>query len=128
MADGKYACSKWIVTFLILGAVPAFAIDRGRLDRCQDMLGACYDICKSHGTPAKLCNKKCTTDLCGLPWKESYGSFLDQRIEDDAAGTRNRSTGGLKRSNRGRRNVDEPKAPAEEQGFLGKLWPFAWFQ
>jgi hypothetical protein len=86
MAGGKRGCGKWMAIILIAG-MPASAMDRARLDRCQAQLGVCYDACKSSGTAPKVCDRKCTTGRCGLPWTESYGSFLDRRIEENAART-----------------------------------------
>jgi hypothetical protein len=92
MAHGICARSGWIAAILITGT-SAFAIDRVRLDRCQAELGVCYDSCKSRGTAPGLCDIQCTTDRCGLPWRESYGAFLDRRIEENAARTPNKFIG-----------------------------------
>ncbi len=84
MASARSGRSKWIAVILMV-ATPASAVDGAHLDRCQAKLGACYESCKLHGTAPKACNENCTTDKCGLPWKESYGAFIDRRIEDHAA-------------------------------------------
>jgi hypothetical protein len=63
----------------------AWAVDRAHLDQCQAQLAACYETCKSEGMPPKNCSDRCTTDQCGLPWREGYGAFLDRRIEENAA-------------------------------------------
>jgi hypothetical protein len=83
-ASARPSRSKWIAIILIMGT-PASAVDHARLDRCQARLGACYESCKSHGTTPNACNEKCTTDQCGLWWKESYGAFIDRMIEENAA-------------------------------------------
>jgi hypothetical protein len=115
MGGGKYSGTMWIAIVFMAGA-PAFAIDRARLDRCQAQLGACYDQCKSRGTDPKVCNQKCSTGRCGLYWDESYGAFLDRRIEENAAGTQNGFVG-LKRL-KGRRGQDpqpsEGRAPVQD--------------
>jgi hypothetical protein len=116
MAGDRHGRTKWIA-IIVMAGTPALAINHARLDRCQARLEACYDACKSRGTTPKLCNQKCTTRLCGLPWKESYGSFLDRRIEESAARTRNGFIG-LKRL-KGRRKYQEyrqPEEPVEEVG------------
>jgi hypothetical protein len=69
---------------LAMGA-HAWAADRAQLDRCQTQLAACYETCKSEGVAPKTCSERCTTDQCGLPWRETYGAFLDRRIEESAA-------------------------------------------
>jgi hypothetical protein len=69
---------------LAMGA-QAWAADRAELDRCQAQLTACYETCKSQGVAPKTCSDRCTTDQCGLPWREPYGAFLDRRIEETAA-------------------------------------------
>jgi hypothetical protein len=69
---------------IVMGA-QAWATDRAQLDRCQTQLAACYETCKSQGVAPKLCSERCTTDQCGLPWREAYGAFLDRRIEESAA-------------------------------------------
>lgn len=95
MAYGKFARIGWIAAIMIMGT-SAFAIDSARLDKCQIQLGACYDACKSRGTAPRLCDMGCTTDQCGLPWRESYGAFIDRRIEENAATTPHKFIG-LKR-------------------------------
>jgi hypothetical protein len=124
MAGGRYARTKWIAIVVMVGT-PAMAIDRARLDRCQAQLGACYDVCKSRGTTPKLCNRKCTTRLCGLPWQESFGSFLDRRIEENAARTWSEFTG-LKRLRDRRPGQDRHRheAPDEERGPLQDFFSF----
>lgn len=92
MAYGKCARSRWVAAILMVGT-SAFAMDGARLNKCQTQLGVCYDSCKSGGTAPAVCNVRCTTDRCGLPWRESYGAFLDRRIEENAARTPNRFIG-----------------------------------
>jgi hypothetical protein len=75
----------WGAAILVMSGVNAFSADRAHLDRCQDQLSACYESCKSKGVSPKLCSNSCTTDQCGLPRRESYGAFLDRRIEESAA-------------------------------------------
>ena len=67
------------------GFEPAGAEDRATLDRCEAKLSTCYDTCKAE-KPAGLCNAQCSTALCGLPWRESFGGFIDRRVEE-VAGT-----------------------------------------
>ena len=66
------------------GFEPAGAEDRAILDRCEAKLTACYDTCKAE-KPAQLCNVQCSTVLCGLAWRESFGAFQDRRIEETAS-------------------------------------------
>ncbi len=73
---------------LMLIASPARAegtVTREVLDRCEAKLTACYETCKGRGTSPSTCDKSCTTDQCGLPWNESFGAFIDRRIEELAA-------------------------------------------
>jgi hypothetical protein len=116
MAGEKCVPSKWIAIILFIGT-PALAIDRSSLDGCQARLGACYDACKAHGTAPKICNHECSTRRCGLPWNESYGAFLDRRIEENAARTRNRFIG-LKRLKRQRpyQDYNQAEEPIEKGG------------
>jgi hypothetical protein len=58
---------------------------RARLDWCEAKLSACHESCKARRTRADTCNDRCSTDLCGLHWRESFGSFIDRRIEENAA-------------------------------------------
>jgi hypothetical protein len=75
----------WIAGIALTIGAQAWATDRAHLDRCQTQLAACYETCKSQGEAPKICSNKCTTDQCGLPWREAYGAFLDRRIEETAA-------------------------------------------
>jgi hypothetical protein len=80
---GSYA--GWIAGVALSMGTQALAADRALLDRCQVQLSACYETCKTQGVAPKICDGKCTTDQCGLPWREAYGAFLDRRIEETAA-------------------------------------------
>jgi hypothetical protein len=82
---GLTRCTLSIAGLALLMGAQAWATDRALLDRCQTQLAACYETCKSQGAAPKLCSNKCTTDQCGLPWREGYGAFLDRRIEESAA-------------------------------------------
>jgi hypothetical protein len=75
----------WIAGMGLFVWAKAFAADRAQLDRCQTQLSACYETCKSEGVASNICDARCTTDQCGLPWREAYGAFLDRRIEETAA-------------------------------------------
>jgi hypothetical protein len=75
----------WIAGIGLAMGAQAWAADRAHLDRCQAQLATCYETCKSQGVAAKTCSERCTTDQCGLPWRETYGAFLDRRIEENAA-------------------------------------------
>jgi hypothetical protein len=108
MAGQRSGRSRWISILLMIGT-PASAVDRARLDRCEAQLGACYESCKARASP-KACNEKCTTGQCGLPWKESYGAFIDRRIEETAARTRYKFIG-LNRMTRQRRIREHPEDP-----------------
>jgi hypothetical protein len=76
---------RWIVGIILVMGTQAWSVDRAHLDRCQTQLTACYETCKSQGVAPKICSDRCTTDQCGLPWREAYGAFLDRRIEENAA-------------------------------------------
>jgi hypothetical protein len=76
---------RWIAAIGLTMGAQAWATDRVQLDRCQTQLAACYETCKSQGVAPKICSERCTTDQCGLPWREAYGAFLDRRIEENAA-------------------------------------------
>jgi hypothetical protein len=78
----RLGCLTWGAAILLTLGVNAFAADRAHLDRCEEQLSACYETCKSKGVSPKLCSNSCTTDQCGLPRRESYGAFLDRRIEE----------------------------------------------
>jgi hypothetical protein len=58
------------------------SISRYALDHCERTLRTCYEDCEAKGAAPSNCNKQCTTDKCSLPWTETYGAFLDRRIED----------------------------------------------
>jgi hypothetical protein len=82
---------NWIAPIVIAalalaaGFEPAKAEDRATLDRCEAQLTACYKACKaSEKKPSDLCNVQCSTVLCGLAWRESFGAFLDRRVEETA--------------------------------------------
>lgn len=81
--------TRWLVPLLLsllaiaAGFEPSSAEDRKTLDRCEAKLTACYDTCKAE-KPAGLCNVQCSTVLCGLPWQEPFGVFIDRRIEEKA--------------------------------------------
>jgi hypothetical protein len=91
----------WAVSgAVLLMATPASAVDRAHLDRCQAQLTACYEACKAKGTDARTCDRGCTTDQCGLPWRESYGAYIDRRIEETAAQVPNTFVG-LKKTKEG---------------------------
>lgn len=108
----------WIAVLLAIG-MPALAIDGARLERCHTQLTACYEECKDRGIAAKKCNWQCTTNQCGLPWKESYGAFVDRRIEENAARVPNKFIG-LKRLKGRRRERDRQhfEEPGEEHGLF----------
>jgi hypothetical protein len=114
----------WIAIILVTGT-PLLAIDRARLDECQSQLGVCYDRCKTRGNDPKFCNRKCSTGRCGLPWNESYGSFLDRRIEENGARTRNKFIG-LKRLKGQRQDRDSERSeePVEERGHFENFLSF----
>jgi hypothetical protein len=76
---------RWVAGIALTMGAQAWAADRAHLDRCQAQLAGCYETCKSQGEAPKICSDKCTTDQCGLPWREGYGAFLDRRIEEAAA-------------------------------------------
>lgn len=127
MACARCGRSGWIAVVLAIGT-PAWAIDGARLDRCHTQLTACYEECKALGIAAKKCNGQCTTNRCGLPWKESYGAFIDRRIEENAARVPNKFIG-LKRL-KGRRQ--EPRRqqfeePGDERGFFEGFFSFFGF-
>jgi hypothetical protein len=84
---GYVASGLSVAALLIVTAIPdAAALESGtRLDRCETKLSACYESCKASGTRADICNNRCSTDLCGLHWRESFGAFIDRRIEENAA-------------------------------------------
>ncbi len=76
--------------FAILATVASIAtgsaMDRGHLDRCETALTRCYEHCLAQGHAPSACNHACTTrTTCALAWTETYGQFIDRRIEDDAA-------------------------------------------
>jgi hypothetical protein len=71
----------WI---LLLIGTPALAVDGVHLDKCQEQLIGCYETCKANGNAAKACSDSCTTDQCGLPWREGFAAFIDRRIEENA--------------------------------------------
>jgi len=75
----------WIAAIAITMGAQALAADRAHLDQCQAQLATCYETCKSQGVAPNSCSDRCTTDQCGLPWREAYGAFLDRRIEESAA-------------------------------------------
>lgn len=78
----------FLTVALALTASPAAAegsVSRELLDRCEAKLTACYETCKSRGVSPSACDKSCTTDQCGLPWRETFGAFIDRRIEELAA-------------------------------------------
>ena len=92
MAGARSGRCKWISIIVMIGTPALAVVDGARLDRCQAQLGACYESCKERASP-KACNEKGTTDQCGLPWKESYGAFIDRRIEETAARTQHKFIG-----------------------------------
>ena len=100
MASPRSGRSTWIAIIFLIWT-PVSAITRERLDKCQEKLTHCYERCKARGKAPKACNKNCTTAQCGLPWRESYGDFIDRRIEENAARAPSKFIG-LKRL-RGRR-------------------------
>ena len=117
MAGAGSGRSKWTLIILMI-ATPAPAVDRARLDRCQAQLGACYErCCKSRATP-KACNEKCTTDQCGLHWKETYGAFVDRRIEENASRRTRKKFIGLNRMKGQRRNRPRFEEPRPAEDFL----------
>jgi hypothetical protein len=73
-----------IVAIVLAVSSPALATDRVLLDQCEKQLAACYGSCKAQSNASEKCNAQCTTDQCGLPWRESYGAFIDRRIEENA--------------------------------------------
>jgi hypothetical protein len=83
--EGIVSHIGWIAGIGLIMGTQAWATDRAQLDRCQAQLAACYETCKSQGVAPKTCSERCTTDQCGLPWREPYGAFLDRRIEENAA-------------------------------------------
>lgn len=60
------------------------AINRARLDACEQYLGNGYERCKLCMS-SDACNAEWTTDKCQLPWRETYGAFADRRLEESAA-------------------------------------------
>ena len=86
---GKGRAMNWIAPIAIAalafaaGFEPAHSEDRATLDRCEAQLTSCYEVCKAEKA-AQLCNVQCSTVLCGLAWRESYGAFLDRRVEETA--------------------------------------------
>jgi hypothetical protein len=83
---------------VLAGASQAAAegtISKVALDQCERTLGQCYENCKARGTAPLSCNRQCTTDKCPLPWTETYGAFLDRRIEDLASPRRRTEFAGL---------------------------------
>jgi hypothetical protein len=81
MTSVTFSCVLW---FLMLVGTPALAIDGVHLDRCQQQLTGCYEACKANGKAAKACSDSCTTERCGLPWREGFAAFIDRRIEESA--------------------------------------------
>lgn len=79
------AICAWAAGALLATCANAGGADKVQLDRCQEQLSVCYEDCKSKSVAPKLCSEGCTTDQCGLPWRESFGAFLDRRIEESAA-------------------------------------------
>ncbi len=74
----------YVVAIVLAVNSPTLAVDRVLLDRCEKQLAACYGNCKAQSNAPGRCDKQCTTDKCGLPWRESYGAFVDRRIEENA--------------------------------------------
>jgi hypothetical protein len=74
----------YVVAIILAVSSPTLAADRILLDQCEKQLSACYSNCKAQSNAAERCNTQCTTNLCGLPWRESYGAFIDRRIEGNA--------------------------------------------
>lgn len=70
-----------LIAFLI--ATAAHAVERQTLDRCERQLSTCYEQCKKQST-GFFCDGKCSTSICGLSWNESFGAFIDRRIEETA--------------------------------------------
>jgi len=110
---------SWSIAVIFAIGTPAWAIDGARLERCHTQLTTCYEECKARGIAAEKCDRQCTTNQCGLPWKESYGAFIDRRIEENAARVPNKFLG-LKRlkgrrQERARHHVEEP---VEERGLF----------
>ncbi|MGO8779100.1 MAG: hypothetical protein ACLQKK_09330 [Rhodomicrobium sp.] len=133
----RFGRGGWIAVILAIGT-PAWANDGARLDRCHTQLSNCYEECKARGIAAKNCNRQCTTNQCGLPWNESYGAFLDRRIEENAARVPNKFIG-LKRLKGRRREVvrpqslrdfdDLPRLPSGYPGmFVLAAFPPLWFR
>jgi hypothetical protein len=81
MTNVTSVCVGGIVLFI---GTPAVAIDAFHLNRCQQQLTSCYEACKASGKVAKACSDSCTTDQCGLPWREGFAAFMDRRIEETA--------------------------------------------
>jgi hypothetical protein len=73
------------------------SVSKAALDQCERKLRKCSDDCEAAGDAPSKCNKQCKTDMCPLPWTETYGAFLDRRIEDLAAQHRGPTFAGLTR-------------------------------
>jgi hypothetical protein len=91
----------FIASIAMLVGVPKASaegsISKAALDQCERTLSKCYEDCEAKGAAPSTCNKQCTTDKCPLPWTETYGTFLDRRIEDLPAGQRRTAFVGLTR-------------------------------
>ena len=73
---------------LLIGAQQVTAggsVSKAALDQCESKLRKCSEECEAAGDTPSKCNRQCTTDMCPLPWTETYGALLDRRIEDLAA-------------------------------------------
>ncbi len=74
----------YVVAIVLAVSSRTLAAERTLLDRCEKQLAACYGTCKAQSSTSEKCNQRCTTDQCGLPWRESYSAFIDRRIEENA--------------------------------------------
>ena len=75
----------YIVAIALVVSSPTLGVDGVLLKQCEKQLSDCYSACKAKWNSTEKCNAQCTTDQCGLPWRESYGAFIDRRIEENAA-------------------------------------------
>jgi hypothetical protein len=55
------------------------------LDQCERILTAAYEQCLARGSLKDFCARTVTTRDCGYRWGEAYFTFLDRRIEENAA-------------------------------------------